>query len=259
MTVRDRAIIDELQSVVSGAGEKHGGYHLLPARLNKMLEADGLEARGAFYERERLAYIRSKIDVTGKSVLDIGCNTGYVLFDLLDSGARRVTGYEGKATCGAFLEKAIELLGERKRFEFHNEYFEFTSTDRHYDVVVLLNVLHHLGDDFGDKTLGIERARLTILDQLNGLSRTTSTLIYQMGFNWQGRVEHCLFPHGTKAEVIDFITSGTKDHWVVDAVGVAEGTRGAITYQDVSDRNVARVDALGEFLNRPIFVLRSKF
>jgi hypothetical protein len=42
------------------------------------------------------------------------------------------------------------------------------------------------------------------------------------------------------------------------ALGIAEKRGNAIVFSDLSESNLARNDALGEFLNRPIFILRSK-
>lgn len=238
--------------------EKHIGYHILPEVLNALLAGTGYENRYTFYERERAAFFHENVDVRGKSVIDIGCNIGYFLFDFLDHGAERVVGYEGKQSCGEFVEKAINILGMGRRFEFHNDYYEFDITDGNYDVGVLLNVLHHLGDDYGSGKLGLGSAKEMMLNQLNELSKNVGTLIFQMGFNWKGDRNICLFEKGTKAEMIDYIEKGTKNYWEVARVGIPERHGNGIHYKPLSESNIARDDSLGEFLNRPVFILKSK-
>jgi hypothetical protein len=249
-----RALLDR-----HSRSEKHIGYHILPERLNALVGGTELANRYTFWERERWAYFREQVDFRGKSVLDIGCNIGYFLMSALDAGAVRVTGYEGKASCGEFLSRAIGELGEEDRFTFHGRYHQFGSEGEggHHDVGLLLNVLHHLGHDYGDGHIAKESAKAGMLEQLNGLSRRVDTLIFQLGFNWKGDRHSCLFEHGTKAEMIDFVTRGIEGHWTVQAIGVPEKSGGGLSYVELSAANIGRVDALGEFLNRPIFVLRS--
>jgi SAM-dependent methyltransferase len=240
-------------------GEKHIGYHVLPERLNALLAGSGLENRYTFHERERMAFFREHVDFAGKSVLDIGCNIGWVLMGALDAGAAKVVGYEGKPSCAEFITRAIDELGERERFEFHPRYYAFDGEAGRHDVALLLNVLHHLGDDYGGEPgLSIAAAKARMLEQLNGLARQVGTLIFQLGFNWKGNRNTCLFEHGTKAEMIDFVTRGTAADWRVEAIGIAERRDGIVRYAPLSATNILRDDALGEFLNRPLFVLRSR-
>lgn len=248
-----RALLDE-----HSRQEKHIGYHILPERLNALVQGTAVQNRYTFFERERLAFFRQHVDVEGRTVLDIGCNIGYFLFSFLDAGARRVIGYEGKASCARYLQQAVQQLGDEDRFELHGEYFQFDRRVGPVDVALLLNVLHHLGDDYGGPDIDIRAARQGMLDQLNGLSRSTSTLIFQMGFNWKGDRKVCLFDRGTKAEMIDFIRQGTGADWTIEAIGIAQRSDGVVQYRPLDGRNIERDDALGEFLNRPLFILRSR-
>ena len=46
--------------------------------------------------------------------------------------------------------------------------------------------------------------------------------------------------------------------WAVQAIGIAERHDGRVVYRDLDARNIDRDDSLGEFLNRPLFILRSR-
>jgi cyclopropane fatty-acyl-phospholipid synthase-like methyltransferase len=235
------------------------GYSILPERFNALVAGTADENRPVFHERERFDFFRRHVDFAGKSCLDIGCNTGYFLFSMLDAGARRVTGYEGRKSCGEFVEAVIAKTGCQDRFAFFNEFYEFAAGSDRYDVALLLNVLHHLGGDYGAGQPDMAHAKHQFLEQLNGLSARVGTLIFQLGFNWKGDRRHGLFEHGTKAEMIAFIRAGTFDHWHIEQIGVAEkAADGHVAYQPLDDHNGGRNDALGEFLNRPLFILRSK-
>jgi SAM-dependent methyltransferase len=257
---REHKIVEELDNILkkTTATEKHRGYHILPDRINNWIKDKNRKYNQVFCEQERLQYIKSYVDFKNNTVLDIGCNTGYFLFSALDASAKTVTGYEGKPLCVEFINKAIELLNEEKRFKIFNEYFEFNKPNEYHDITILFNVLHHLGDDYGDKSITIEKAKLKILEQINNLSQSTSTLIYQMGFNWQGNINTCLFENGTKREMIDYLESGVNDFWEIQAIGIPQRINGKIIYEDLNEKNIVRDDSLGEFLNRPVFILNSK-
>ena len=67
-----------------------------------------------------------------------------------------------------------------------------------------------------------------------------------------------LFENGTKKELIDYILSGTKNDWEINYIGIAQSFQQKIQYCDLNDINIERNDDLGEFLNRPIFIMKSK-
>ncbi|CAD5109258.1 class I SAM-dependent methyltransferase [Zestomonas carbonaria] len=250
--------LDKLKRLlVDTAGtRKHSAYQLLATPVKELLGDVGVDIRSK-HEFERLAYMQSKVDFQGRKVLDIGCNTGFFLFESLQADAVHVTGYEGSAAHAAFVEEAARLLQLEKSLEIRSRYFDFETLPGHFDIAFLLNVLHHVGDDYGDPALTIEQAKVSILKQLNRMSRVTDRLIFQLGFNWRGDPARGLFTHGTKAEMIEYIREGTSGFWKIEAIGVAERRDGELTYRDVDERNIQRDNALGEFLNRPIFIMNS--
>lgn len=238
------------------ATRKHSAYQILPVRLAKYIGLHGAIIKPK-YEAERFAYITSKLDLKGKTALDIGSNTGYFTFELLDAGCTEVTAYEGGSIHSQFLQLAARALGDEKRVVVQPEYFDFQLTMPRRDIALLLNVVHHAGDDYGDQTANREDAKSLMLHHINNMSRYSDVLVFQMGFNWKGDISRCLFEKGTKAEMIDFVSAGTMANWTIDHIGVAEKQAGAIRYEDVNETNVCRDDSLGEFLNRPIFIMHA--
>lgn len=237
---------------------KHSNYQILPRQLKKILNEDDLQT-STRYEQQRLEYILSKVNVRGDSVLDIGANTGFFSFELLDAGARKVHYYEGNHKHAEFVQLASDVLGLKNQLRVTNDYYLFDNSDtERYGIILLFNVLHHLGDDYGDKKIPVEMAKSQIIQQLNNESGHTSTLIYQMGFNWQGDINKPLFENGTKREMINFVKEGVAGIWDVDSIGIAVVHGKSISYEDLNDTNEERNDSLGEFLNRPIFILRPK-
>ena len=246
--------IEKLQTILEQTreGEKHYRYHILPPRIVPTGNKSTF-----FYEKERLDYFSNYLDFKDKSILDIGCNCGFFILELLGKGASEATGYEGKKLCCDFVKAAAEVLGDSGKVTIHNEYFEFEKNQLRFDIGILFNVLHHLGDDYGDSSMSIENAKRGILRQLNSMSETVDELVFQIGFNWQGNIKTCLFEQGTKAELIQFISNGVAPFWKIIAIGIPEKVDGVVHYRDLSEENLPRDDSLGEFLNRPIFVMRS--
>lgn len=242
---------------------KHSNYQVLATALAPLLGSEAISVKSR-HEHERLAYILSRVSVDGLHVADIGGNTGFFSFELLAQGARRVDYHEGNAEHHDFVRAAAERLGLAGCLHTHHGYVSFEPAELPaLDCTVLLNVLHHLGDDFGDRTTAKEAAKQRMLACLAALARSTRLLVFQLGFNWKGDRHQPLFPGGSKAEMIEFIEQGTAADWVIAAIGVAgrqdeKGKGGEVVYRDLCDRNIARDDSLGEFLNRPIFIMRSR-
>ena len=239
---------------------KHSNYQILAAPLRELIPTGSLQTRSR-YEQERLNFILGRISVADVVFADIGGDTGFFTFELLDQGARSALFFEGNQIHSKFVAEATTVLGWQKRITVYPIYFDFDQNLSllDVDVCLLLNVLHHVGDDYGDSVRSVARAKQNILDSLNRLSFRVSTLVFQVGFNWMGDRNRPLFQHGTKTELIEFIKSGTTNDWNVHSIGIAERSRdGGIIYQEVNAKNIQRDDSLGEFLNRPLFILRSK-
>lgn len=236
---------------------KHSNYQILSDKLATIIGTDQIIVKSR-YERERLDYVLSKINFEEKSILDIGGNSGFFTFEAIEKGAKRVHHYEGNKAHSVFVKKAAEILGCINKIAITNGYYSFKNIEEKYDLVLLLNVLHHLGDDYGDGTLSIDEAKDQMATQLNSMARTTNHLIFQLGFNWKGNRNICLFKNGTKRELIDFVTEYTNNFWEIQNIGIPVKTHNKITYADLDDKNITRNDSLGEFLNRPLFVMRTK-
>ena len=237
---------------------KHSNYQILAKRLQSIIEEKSLSITSRF-EKERLQFLKQHLDFTDKNCLDIGGNTGYFSFELLDLGASNVTHFEGNSNHSNFVLEAAKVLSVEDRLKVINDFYQFTDEDKgNYDVILVFNVLHHLGDDFGDSELSISNAKIEMINGINNLASKCDILVFQMGFCWKGNRELLLFENGTKQEMIDFILSGIKEKWEVISVGIAEENDKGIEYFEKSDSNIERMDSMGEFLNRPIFLLKSK-
>lgn len=234
---------------------KHSNYQLLHPLLQSFVD---LRYRPVgMYESHRQVYMEGHVELSGKRILDIGANTGYFSFAAIEAGASNVLCIEGNAKHANFIKSAAGYLNFHNQVEVRSEYYNFDSLDdEHFDVILCLNVLHHLGDDFGDKQISIEEAKVEIIHSLNLLASKGDMLWVQLGFNWKGDSKKPLFKNGTKAELIDFVRLGTADYWDVKDIAVVDPF--TMDYCPINAANFQRIDKLGEFLNRPLFLLSSK-
>lgn len=245
------------------AQSKHSGYQLLHPRIRHLLGVQADRPYGR-HEPERQRCFEGALSFRGARVLDIGANTGYFSLSALEAGARSVCSVEGNPTHAQFIAATAAALGLDDRLQVEHRYHDFVpAPERNFDLTLCLNVVHHLGDDFGDRSLCLEHARERMCSAVNALASQSRALLLQVGFNWKGNAAWPLFEGGQKAAMIEFIRQGTASHWAVEAVFVAQPLPGSdaterlVEYVPLDERNVARDDRLGEFLNRPVFCMRA--
>lgn len=234
---------------------KHSNYQILPQELADILEIKEDDILST-YEKERFDFICKNISLKGTNILDIGGNTGYFTFESVKQGCRHVDYYEGNPLHARFVSKAKPLF-QGGDIDIYQDYYLFDEKQKKYDVVLCLNVIHHLGDDFlstGDMKL----AKTKMIACINQLAYVTEYLVFQMGYNWCGDCNLCLFENGTKQEMINFISQETDKHWTIANIGIAEKKAEGIIYNQLNEENNVRIDRLGEFLNRPLFIMKSK-
>jgi SAM-dependent methyltransferase len=235
---------------------KHANYQLVHPLVSELL-GDTSDLPAGKLEIERQAYFDRALPLLGARVLDIGANTGYFSFGALHSGAQHVTCYEGNQEHAAFVAHCAEQAGLNDRLVMHASYFDFLSPIKEtYDLTYCLNVLHHLGDDFGDQTLSVAAAKDQMLKSLRHMAGLTRVLVMQLGFNWKGDVRCPLFDGGEKAALIDFVAQGVGESWVIEEVTVPHAL--SRVYEPISKDNLPRNNQIGEFMNRPLFKMRSR-
>lgn len=244
--------LNELYNIAS----KHSNYQEIAPRLKKYIDTAEYQIVTR-QEKARMTYISSRVNFDEKYVMDIGGNTGYFTFEAVENGARKVDYVEGNKNHADFVELASKVANISDKINVTNKYYTFDDSSAEYDITFLLNVLHHIGDDYGDNKTSIIEAKKTIIRQLNNMSYKTKVLAFQLGYNWKGNRNACLFDAGTKHEMLEYIKKGIIDYWDILDIGVAESIDGEIVYKDLSDKNIERVDSLGEFSNRPLILLKS--
>lgn len=236
---------------------KHSSYQKIHPVVEKFLP--NIEHIHGKYEAERQLLIEQTVDFKGKTVLEIGCNTGYFTAAAALNEALAIDAYEGNAEHCQFIEITRTLIPNGQAIHVHNEYYvPSNKTSLKYDICIFLNVLHHLGDDFLENEKNVDNAKKKMAQYLKELSFKANTLIFQMGFNWKGNKQLPLFKNGEKHELISFIEDSTKENYYLERILCPTSKQGNYIEYLHTNSNTSRDDDIGEFLNRPFFVLQSK-
>ncbi|WP_233560235.1 class I SAM-dependent methyltransferase [Oleomonas cavernae] len=101
-------------------------------------------------------------DLTGKTVLDLGCNTGYFCFEAVKRGAARVVGYDHSPAAIKRARLLADCLGATVEFEVR-DLNTFPVVEK-FDYILCLNVLHHLDNPLLviEQTIAAARERLAL-------------------------------------------------------------------------------------------------
>ncbi len=249
---------DELKALYMQQS-KHSNYQVLPRKLRPYLDEKNIVIKSR-HEEARLNYIANELELCDKSLLDIGGNSGFFSLELLEIGVKDVVFYEGNKTHAEFVKTATKMLGLSDRLIVNNSYLDIETflPQKKIDITLLMNILHHFGDDYGDPETSIDEAKLEIMRNLQKMAEFTRYLVFQLGYNWKGNVQLPLFEGGTKKEQINFIRSIASAYWDFVSIGIAEQLNDRYEYKKISKNNIDRQDEFGEFLNRPLFIMKSK-
>ena len=232
-----------------------------PRALELLKSLEGFKeigiAHAHTYDKERGEYILNNFDFANKKVVDIGANVGFFSLQAALAGAHSVYAYESNEEDARFIQLIVKGLYLEDRIIIKAESYDFKTLNAGTnDLLLCLNVLHHYGRYFGDLESNLEESKSRIFEILNGLSLKNETCFYQMGYNWKGNEQLPLFGSGSKREMIESLKDAVMDYWEV--INVAVINPQTMRYQNYSEDLSGRFDFLGEFGNRPLFLLRSK-
>lgn len=106
-------------------------------------------------------------DLSGKSVLDVGCNFGYFCFEAIKRGASRVLGVDVDPDTVRKARLLADCLGAGVEFRLCN--IESEPLEETFDYVLCLNLLHHLKAPIALLDRLIPRARESLVLEVAGL------------------------------------------------------------------------------------------
>jgi len=119
--------------------------------------------RKSIFQRYDITFEKAG-DVTGKSVLDIGCGSGIYSVDFARRGARRVLGIDFSASMLDLARAEAQRHGVDATCEFRQENFLDTKLEERFDVTIAIGVLDYLPDPvpFIEKMASVTRGQVII-------------------------------------------------------------------------------------------------
>lgn len=256
---------------------KHAQYQTLPEDLAEKLGVQfeiNEEWRG---DRPRypliLEYAQRHKAI---KVLDVGANTGFFSLSLAaDLENASVTACELNKTHAEIIE-LLAKLGEHPNLSVTDRPANLENVDSFgsFDLALYLNILHHAGHDF-DKSLVPDREAFMEYgaEYLRKFAKTTSRMVFQMGYNWGGDKTLPLVGRDDQAAKIRFtVELMQRSGWVIEQMALAKPGSGAlpVEYELVSLTELLSKDDLqhwcmawygdkiwSEFYQRPLWFCRS--
>lgn len=238
---------DSLLAYWHSAG-KHGVYQQLPDFLSRDFGVRAPVDERWRGDRSRLDYLRTRLNFQGLHVVDIGANTGFFSLTLAHDDRAQVTSREPDPANHDFLQAvrrhyALAQLQLSDAPVTVDTVADLPSSD----VVLLLNVLHHAGDDFDrDRVPTPDALAEYMTEYLTRLARTTRRMVYQLGYNWCGNKATPLMPVREPYAMLRYLAPiFQKSDWQIEHV--------ALRF-DVDD---PRMVELSTDLDRPVLVTQA--
>jgi SAM-dependent methyltransferase len=133
MTTGQVASREEVEAFL--AETRFSGYQAVPL-------PHGLRVPGT--DRTKRADQVFSMELEGRSVLDVGTSYGVFPYEAIERGAARAVGLEPSPKSLPIAKRIAELHGNR--WEIRDTRAEELAADEPFDVVLFLNVLHHVTD-----------------------------------------------------------------------------------------------------------------
>lgn len=252
-------------------GSKHSRYQNVPKFVEAELgyhEEINETWRG---DSARLEFLVNNLPLAGKNtVADIGANTGFFTLSLAhEFRTAKFTAYEPHLAHCQFIQTIVEHFGV-PNVAVQNEAVDLEKLGSmpFYDVILLLNILHHAGVDF-DHHLVHSRHEFEdyASEYLARLSTKCNNLVLQLGYRWGGNKAEPLLPVGDIGAMLSLIKRLAKGNWRIAQVGLYERDDHLGHYTSVlpgADGNITleldqltSVGVVSEFYRRPILLMQS--
>jgi hypothetical protein len=234
-------------------------YH--PFILSTLQRKAVLGSTSITLDGARAAFIFDQYSAKGRKVLDIGANQGYMSIEAALRGARQIDAFESNAVDSHFLSQAASALFPLRCLSVHGQNYRFDLPPAlPWDCVLCLNVLHHVGRYFDQHVETLADAKANMAQHLQSLLSGGAQVWLQLGFNWQGDVRLPLFAHGTKREMTNYVAELAGPKARIATIGIYNPN--SQTYEAVAADNTEhalwqRMEGIGEFANRPLYLIES--
>jgi hypothetical protein len=264
---------------------KHANYQNIPDFVKKDLDYQEQVNETWRGDRARYEYIVHAVDFAkGIKVADIGANTGFFTLSLAhDNHQSTFFAYEPHEQHACFIETIVNHYKMQNVFTICQSIGLREIRDLpNYDVIFLLNVLHHAGVDYDSDLLASKDGIFEYLvNYLSKLKAKTDILILQIGYNWGGNKQQPIVPVNQIPEMLYFMKEVyARAKWRIKHIAIYARDGECGKYHDLADdvikslclmedkksffqlveTGLNNIDATqnSEFYNRPIFILENR-
>lgn len=236
-------------------------YHPFILERLQRKAGNALQRKAITLDHERASFMFENKSVHHARVLDIGANQGYFTVEAALRGAGQVDAYESNAIDGDFLFRASQAFAELQSVRSLTLGYDFHVPNQgRWSDVICLNVLHHTGRYFDEGVDNMLDAKATMAKHLQGLLTGGASVWFQLGFNWKGDEKQPMFEHGTKREMTEYVDRLLAGRGRIAKIGIynpCSEMYEQATFGDWAHPLWARVERLGEFANRPLYLIES--
>ncbi|MFC1951679.1 class I SAM-dependent methyltransferase [Chloroflexota bacterium] len=163
----------------------------------------GLVIPGYSQPHESWIRLRDVIDFKDKDVLDLGCFHGFFCFKAEDVGARDIVGIEINENAVGVARRIAWL--KNSRVHFYQGDIASLKTDHVYDIVLVLNMMHHVKDIHQALKNIFDAGKLIVFEIPLTQEDIVSQYAEQFGFDFAGKVNS----HRADREIVIFTNPQT--------------------------------------------------
>lgn len=250
------------QSKITLREDIYQNYHPYVLKRLNQVSRNTEEPIGITLDEQRAAFMFAHHSVQGRRVLDIGANQGYLSVEAALRGAAQVDAFESNEVDGTFLSQTAKHISGLEKMRVHPVGYNFDQpNNKQWDCVICLNVLHHIGRYFDTHIQDMDEAKVLMGQHLKRLLSTGGSVWLQLGYNWKGDTQRPMFLHGTKYEMTDFVHNMVEKYADVSIIGLYNPNANKYErFEKIVTSHTlwSRIESLGEFGNRPLYLIKSK-
>lgn len=241
---------------------KHSQYQRFPEFIG-----DQPPPNNAFWrdDRPRLALLRREIDFGRlETLLEVGSNIGYFGLSLKhDHPHLKIYFYEIDQAMRELSCDLAEMAGLADCHFFADAFGRSTENAPNADLLLCMNVLHHIGRDYGPE-IASEAVKSQVQEELSFIRSKCGQLAFQIGMNWGGNKQTPIWPQGNEKDYVCEVqeilgSAGFGDIRLFSAVrsdDMVQYVEVDIAQAGELSLNTLENGFVGEFYKRPIFLAR---
>ena len=241
---------------------KHSQYQRFPEFIGDQPPPNNIFWRD---DRPRLALLHREIDFGHlETLLEVGSNIGYFGLSLKhDHPHLKIYFYEIDQAMRELSRDLAEMVGLTDCYFFADAFDSSTENTPDADLLLCMNVLHHIGRDYGPE-MAPEAVKSQVQEELSFIRSKCRQLAFQIGMNWGGNKKTPIWPQGNEKDYVCEVhemlgSAGFGDIRLFSAVR----TDDMVQYVEADTAQAGELSLntlenglVGEFYKRPIFLAR---